>query len=154
MKRILAMALAAALTPAAMAPAHEIKAGDLVIRHPIAYETAPAMRSGGGYVAISNGGQKADALVGVKADFPKVMLHRSVEEDGINRMNPVDRLEIPAGETVDLAPGGYHVMFMGLAEPLEAGTTFPATLVFETAGEVEVMFHVETRDGDEAGRNH
>lgn len=154
MKPILATALAAALTLPVMATAHDIRAGGLLIDHPMAYATAPGTRAGGGYMTISNEGETEDALIGVTADFPKVMLHRSVEEDGITRMTHVDRLDIPAGESVDLAPGGYHVMFMGLTEPLEAGTTIPATLVFENAGGVEVVFHVEARGDDAAEHSH
>ncbi|MDP5359854.1 MAG: copper chaperone PCu(A)C, partial [Paracoccaceae bacterium] len=50
---------------------------------------------------------------------------------------------------VQLAPGGLHVMFMGLGgDPFEVGETFPATLVFEKAGEVEVVFYVEERTAE------
>src|SRR6056297_810661 len=121
MKRSLATALAAALTLPAMAAGHDIRAGALHIDHPMAFATAPGVRAGGGYMTISNEGGTDDALIGVTADFPRVTLHRSVEEDGITRMEHVTRLDIPAGERVELAPGGYHVMFMGLTEPLEAG---------------------------------
>jgi copper(I)-binding protein len=61
-------------------------------------------------------------------------------------MGEVEALEIPPGETVRLAPGGMHVMFMGLDAPLTADGSVPATLVFETAGEIEVEFRVEPRD--------
>ena len=154
MKRSLATALAAALTLPAMAAGHDIRAGALHIDHPMAFATAPGTRAGGGYMTISNEGGTDDALIGVTADFPRVTLHRSVEEDGITRMEHVMRLDIPAGERVELAPGGYHVMFMGLTEPLEAGTTIPATLVFAEAGDVEVVFHVEARGDDAAGHSH
>ena len=69
-------------------------------------------------------------------------------------MNHVGRIEIPAGETVKLKPGGLHVMFMGLEDPLTEGENIPATLVFENAGEVEVTFNVEARDGDHSGHDH
>lgn len=133
-----------------LASAHDYKAGDLQIAHPMAYETPPSARTGGGYLTITNDGDEADALIGVKADFPKVMIHQSAEKDGIATMRHVERLEIPPGKTVELAPGSYHVMFMGLSEQLAAGSEFPATLVFETAGEVPIVFHVEKR-GEGAG---
>lgn len=154
MKRIIAAALAATFTLSAPALAHEFKAGELDIIHPMAYETAPSVKAGGGYMRITNTGSTDDALIGVKADFPKVMIHQTVEEDGIARMMHVERLDIPAGETVVLEPGGYHVMFMGLSEPLEAGSEVPATLIFEKAGEVEVMFNVEERGAQSMSHSH
>ncbi len=143
MNRILSIAAALALP--GLAFAHDYKAEGLEIGHPMAYETAATAKAGGGYMTITNTGDTDDALIGVRADFPKVMVHKTEETDGIARMMHVDRIDIPAGETVELAPGGYHVMFMGLSDPLEAGESFPATLVFENAGEVEVMFNVEER---------
>jgi periplasmic copper chaperone A len=59
-------------------------------------------------------------------------------------MQQVPFLELPADETVSLEPGGYHVMLLGLAEPLEVGQTFDATLVFENADPLTVT--VEVRD--------
>lgn len=59
-------------------------------------------------------------------------------------MQPVSAIDVPAGETVVLEPGGYHVMLLELVEPLEEGQTFDLTLVFEEAGEVTVP--VEVRD--------
>lgn len=143
----------AALTLSTAAFAHEYSAGALNIDHPMSFETTA--KAGGGYMTITNTGESADVLVGVKADFPRVEIHESVEEDGVMKMNHVGRIEIPAGETVELKPGGYHVMFMGLSEPLEEGGTIPATLVFENAGEVEVTFNVEARgEHDHSGHDH
>ncbi|MEQ8290990.1 MAG: copper chaperone PCu(A)C [Roseovarius sp.] len=152
MKTLLAATLALALPT--FAAAHEYTLGGLEIDHPMAFETAATAKSGGGYLAITNTGESDDALIGAKADFPKVQIHESYEEDGVARMRHVEKLEIPAGETVELAPGGYHVMFMGLSDPFEAGTEIPVTLVFEKAGEVEVMFHVEERSGDGHDHSH
>ena len=66
-------------------------------------------------------------------------------------MMPVEALEIAPGATVTLEPRGLHVMFMGLAAPWKAGDEIPATLVFETAGAVPIVFKVEARKGDDAG---
>lgn len=59
-------------------------------------------------------------------------------------MQPVSAIDVPAGETVVLEPGGYHVMLLELVEPLEEGQTFDLTLTFEQAGEITVP--VEVRD--------
>lgn len=64
--------------------------------------------------------------------------------DGTMSMQPVDGIEVPAGEEVVLEPGGYHVMLLELAEPLEEGETFELTLTFAEAGEQTVT--VEVRD--------
>ncbi len=126
--------------------AHEFTAGNLVINHPVAFETPVTAKSGAGYLSVTNNGDTADKLIGVRADFPRVMLHLSSEVDGVAKMIHIDSLEIPAGESVTLSPGGYHIMFMGLdGDPLEEGETFPATLVFERAGEVDIEFNVEKR---------
>lgn len=146
MKYVTSIAVGLFLSSAAIA--HEYTAGGLDIDHPMAFETAPTVKAGGGYMTITNTGESPDALIAVKADFPRVMIHQTVEEDGIAKMNHVDRIDIPAGETVKLTPGGFHVMFMGLEAPLEEGAKIPATLVFENAGEVDVTFNVEARTGD------
>lgn len=153
MKTLLATATALALGLPALAAAHDYKLGDLEIIHPYMFETGATAKAGGGYVTIANTGDSADTLVSVSADFPMVQLHESIEKDGVMSMQHVERLEIGAGETVELAPGGYHVMFMGLAEPFVAGTHVPVTLTFENAGEIEVEFMVMEREGD-MGHDH
>ncbi len=145
MKTFLATALALSLPT--LAAAHDYRLGDLEIIHPRIFETAATAKAGGGYVTIANTGDSADALIGVSAAFPMVQLHESFEQDGVMRMQHIERLEIGAGETAELAPGGYHVMFMGLTEPFEAGQEVPVTLSFENAGEIEVNFTVIEREG-------
>ena len=63
---------------------------------------------------------------------------------GMMTMTPVDRIELPAGETVSLEPGGYHVMLLELAVPLEAGSTVTLTLSFERAPEQTVDAEVRS----------
>jgi len=150
MLRPLALFMTLGLTSAAQA--HDFRTGDLTVLHPFAIETATHATTGAGYFTIRNDGGTPDALIGVEADFPKVTLHSSVETDGMMTMQPLDRVVIAPGETVTLAPGmGGHVMFMGLEGPFETGARFPATLIFEQAGEVAVEFVVEQRPG--AGAN-
>lgn len=63
---------------------------------------------------------------------------------GMMQMVPVDQIPVPAGETVSLEPGGYHIMLLDLAAPLEVGAMIEVTLTFETAG--EMVFEAEVRD--------
>ena len=144
MKPFLLAALLALASPLA---AHEYEAGDLVVGHPYALATAPSAKTGAGYLTVTNEGDAPDRLVAVETAFPMTMLHATeVDAAGTARMVHLDGVDIPAGATVTLAPGGVHVMFMGLTGPLEAGRAFPATLVFEKAGPVPVEFKVEARD--------
>ena len=91
-----------------------------------------------------NNGDQPDRLIGVTAGFPRVMIHTTQMDGDIARMVHLEAVDIPAGETVTFAPGGLHVMFMGLnGDPFETGESFDAVLIFETAGEVPVTFYVE-----------
>jgi copper(I)-binding protein len=137
---------------AAPAAAHDFTAGSLAIGHPFAVETAATAATGAGYLTITNSGAAPDRLVAIRAGFPRVAIHATERNaDGVARMLEVDAIDLPPGETVALAPGGIHVMFMGLdGDPFEVGERFPATLVFETAGEVAVEFVVEPRSAADA----
>lgn len=146
MKTLTLAAAAAILALSSVASAHEYKIGDLVIDHPMTFNTAATAKSGGGYLTVTNNGTTDDKLIGVKADFPKVMLHTTEEKDGIARMMHVDAIDVPAGGSVALEPGGLHVMFMGLGgDGFDVGEKIPATLIFENAGEIEIIFNVEER---------
>jgi copper(I)-binding protein len=109
--------------------------------------------SGAGYMTITNTGSEPDRLLALRADFPRVSLHGTqTDAQGVTRMVPVEGIAIAPGETVTLAPGGMHVMFMGLdGDPFEEGERIPATLVFERAGEIAVEFWVEPRTGATIG---
>lgn len=138
---------------AAPATAHEVRTRSLVIDHPYALETTATAMSGAGYMTITNTGPEPDRLIAVRADFPVVTLHATVTDaQGVSRMIRVESIAIAPGETVVLAPGGMHVMFLGLnGDPFEEGERIPATLVFERAGEIAVEFWVEPRSGGASG---
>jgi periplasmic copper chaperone A len=140
---IRALLMTAALLSAAPALAHEARLGDLQIIHP-----AIPMRPGqtaAGYMTIHNHGTAPDSLIAITSTVAaRTELHESrVSADGIATMGPVAILEIPAGGTVEMQPGGLHIMFMGLETPLAEGAMLPVTLSFERAGEVTVDFMVE-----------
>lgn len=99
--------------------------------------------SAAAYMSIKNTGHETDELLDASTDIAKtVMIHRSYEEDGIMRMDHMEAIALAPGETVDFAPGGYHVMLMGLEAPLKKGDVFPVTLTFRHAGEVQVIVEV------------
>ena len=146
---------AAALALATLAAhAHEFKLGAITIGHPYARATAAGQPTGGGFLSFTNAGP-ADKLVSITADVSKsVELHTMTMEGDVMRMRQVDAIELAAGKTVELKPGGYHVMFVGLKAPLKAGDKFPAKLKFEKAGEVDVTFNVEAPAAGAAEHKH
>jgi hypothetical protein len=135
-------ALALAFT-AVLAQAQQVKAGSLTIEHAYARATAPGQPVGGAFMKIANGGAD-DRLLSVSATVARsVELHTMTMEGDVMRMRQVDAIAVPAGKTVELRPGGYHVMFLGLSAPLKVGERVPVTLKFERAGEVKVDLQVE-----------
>lgn len=147
MTRFSMTAAVALLLSATTASAHDYKIGDLLIAHPMAYETAPTARTAGGFMTITNTGDTADRLLAVEADFLRVQIHTTEMDGDIARMvHQEDGIVLPAGETIVLQPGGFHVMIMGLnGDPFDVGEEVPATLVFETAGSLDILFKVEAR---------
>ncbi len=139
--------------------AHEFKVGDLEIGHPWSRAVPAGASVAGGYLTVTNHGSSPDKLLSVSSDVSaKAELHEMAVKDGVMTMRPVEGgLEIPAGGKVELKPGGYHLMFMGLKELPKQGQKFPATLTFEKAGSVKVEFAVEAMNaagGMEMDHNH
>ncbi len=110
-----------------------------------------AMDHGGGgnsaaYMRLVNNGSVADALVGASTDVAKVVeIHNMTMENGVMRMFPVEQIEIPAGGTAELQPGGFHVMLIDLNKDLNAGDTVDLTLKFASGKEINVAAPVEQR---------
>ena len=134
---------AALALPALPARAQEVTAGALRIAAP----WTRAMRAGGtgaGFMTIRNTGSAPDRLVAARSPAANVMeLHTHIRDGDVMRMRAVPAIELPAGQEVRLAPGGLHLMLIGLAQPLEPGGRVPVTLVFERAGEVTIQLAVE-----------
>jgi copper(I)-binding protein len=133
------------------ASAHEFKLGAITIGHPYARTTAPGQPTGGGFLKLINQGTNADKLLSANADVSsRVELHTMRMEGDVMRMRQVEAIELPAGGTVELKPGGMHLMFIELKAPLKAGDKFPVVLRFEKAGEVTVTVNVEAPKADAA----
>lgn len=137
---------AALLLSAGAALAHEYTLGALEIEHPWSRATPGGAKVGGGYMVIENDADAPDRLLSIQSDVAEtVQIHEmKMSADGMMSMTEVEGgLEIPAKGKVELAPGGYHVMFMGLKQPLKEGESFDASLTFEKAGSIAVKFKVE-----------
>ena len=137
---------------AALAPLSAL-AADIMAMEPFAFATAPTAKAGGAYVSLMNHGS-ADRLIGVKGDIAKrIEIHEHIKDGDVMRMRQVeDGLELPEGGVIEMGPGGYHVMLMGLSGPLAEGKTFPLTLVFESGAEMAVEVAVKARS--EHGMKH
>ena len=138
-------ALFAALL-AAPARAEEVKAGDLVITQAWSRATPGGAKIGGGYLTIENKGKTPDRLIGGSADVAgRIEVHEMTMKDGVMTMRPLDKgLSVEPGKTVKLAPGGYHLMLIGLTKSLKAGDEIPATLNFAGGRHLKVAFTVGT----------
>ncbi len=146
---LLAMALVWT-APAGPAVTHEHAVGEVTIEHPHARATVAVQKNGAVYMVIRNRGHEPERLLAVRTGEAKsAELHGStITAEGIAQMRPADTLEIPPGSEATFAPGGLHIMLVGLKGPLIEGTSFPLTLVFERAGEVDIEIMV---DGSGAG---
>lgn len=129
----------------ALAMAHAYAKGGLKIGHPWARPAPAGAPAAGGYLTIANGGDRPDRLVSASTpDAARVEFHEMIMKGDVMLMRPLaGGLVIPAGQTVELKPGGRHVMFIGPRTPFTLGRHVPVTLRFERAGEVKVEFYVE-----------
>jgi periplasmic copper chaperone A len=138
--------LAAALTLAATsAIAQDYKLGAIEIEHPWARATPKGATVGAGYMTITNRGAEADRLVGGSVAFARRFeIHSMTMEQGVMKMREVkDGIEIKPGETLELKPGGYHVMFVDLKQPLAQGDHVKVTLTFAKAGTIDIEYPVQ-----------
>lgn len=103
----------------------------------------PTATSGAAYVSLMNHSAEADLLVSASTPAAKVAeIHKSEEVDGVMKMAPAGPIEVPMHGTLEMKPGGYHIMLMGLSQPLKKGDEIEITLTFEKAGEVKVKVPV------------
>lgn len=139
-----ALLAAAALACATPTVAGDYKAGDLKIGEPWTRVTPPGAAVAGGFMTITNTGKEADRLLGGSASISKRLeVHEMTMDGGVMKMRELAKgLEIKPGETIELKPGSYHVMFMELTTPPALGTPVKGQLKFEKAGTVDVEYKV------------
>ena len=137
---------------------HDHKKQTIIIEQAQARETPPSAKVGAGYLKIINTSKTADTLVSVSGDIaPIIEIHAMTQIDNTIRMEQLkDGVTIPAGETIKLAPGGKHLMFLNLQNQLKAGELYKVTLRFAKAGEIVVDFPVKkvTSDDNSNGAHH
>ncbi len=143
MKKLLAaLALLASTGPLF---AHGYTQGDLHIAHPWVRASIPGASNGAAYlIRIQNQGKTADALVKVSTPIAtRAELHNHIMEGDMMKMFEVKRIDIPAGGSVTLTPGGYHIMLFGLKHELKTGERYQLELTFTKAGKITVEVKVE-----------
>ena len=150
------MAILLATCASVQADPAETSFGSLLINDARIRATAPGAKVGAGYLSVMNMGDQADRLIAVTASFAKNSeIHEMKMEEDIAKMRPLESgLEIPAGKSVELRPGGLHIMFMNLQQQLQAGATYSIILHFERQGNVDVPFEVLTDPGNMHSDDH
>lgn len=150
-------------SPAAQGHAHgasaagdTTKIGSISIVAPWTRATPAGAKVAGGYLKVTNTGTAADRLVSATSEIAgRMEIHEMSMKGGVMQMRPLDAgLEIKPGETVELKPGGFHLMFMDTKRQLKEGDTVKATLMFAKAGKVEVSFKVGSIGGASAPAGH
>ena len=136
--------------------AHDIRLGDLSFSGAFTRAMPSSAKTGGGYVTITNKGTESDRLVSASSPAaPMVQIHEMKMEGDVMRIGELpDGIEIPPGETVTLAPGGAHIMFMNVPEPFAEGDEVAVTLTFQKSGRIDLVFDVQPVGATEAPKHH
>lgn len=140
----------------ASAGADTYKIGDVTVAAPWSRATPGGAKVAGGYLKITNNGSAPERLVSATASAAgRVEIHEMSMVSGVMRMRPLnDGLTIKPGETVELKPGGLHVMFMDIKQQFKQGDAIKATLQFEKAGKLDVVFNVGAVAASGGGDDH
>ena len=146
MKKLLSTLTAlVCLSITTLASAADYKAGDIVVIQPWARASLGQMKNGVSFLKLHNTGSQDDVLIAAEGQVAeRIEFHAHKMIDGVMKMRPVEGgIPIKAGSMIELKPGKFHIMMMGLVAPLKKGEMFPLTLTFEKAGKVDVMVHIE-----------
>lgn len=147
----------ASLMASVQVTAHDFHAGDLRVVHPFTMPTPPAARVGGVFLDLDNRGDESIALVDARSMLSDVVeIHDMEMKDGTMRMFRIEELRVEPGEVIKMRPGGgYHLMLIGLKQPLVEGEHFPLWLTFSDGTELEVEVWVQSMsEGAAAADGH
>ncbi|MCB1476222.1 MAG: copper chaperone PCu(A)C [Rhodobiaceae bacterium] len=160
---VAALALVAmAFFSAGASSAHEYETDTVKIGHPWLRVPPPGATVAAAYLSLTGKDGKDDRLVSVSIPVAeRTELHTMTMDGGVMKMRPLENgIEIEAGKTVELKPGGMHVMLIGLTRPIVDGERAKGLLTFEKAGEIEVEFVMQTMkdamsgEGQHGGMQH
>jgi copper(I)-binding protein len=135
--------------------AQNAKVGNVQIENAYTRSTVPGQMAAGGFMKIENQGSSADQLISASSPVAgEVQLHEMAMDGNVMKMRQVKDIAVPAGGSVELKPGGLHLMFMNIKAPLAAGETVPLKLKFAKAGEVEVKLPVNAMGAQGGAMKH
>ncbi|HEY1394265.1 MAG TPA: copper chaperone PCu(A)C [Methylibium sp.] len=145
--------------PTAQHHHHQAAASTIEVEAAWARPTVEGQQVGGGFLTLKNTGPGADKLIGGSTPVAeRLELHMMRMDGNVMRMDEVPAIELPAGQSVEFKPGGYHLMFRGLKAPLKLGSSVPVTLKFEKAGELKLQMKVLRAPAahmhEDAGQQH
>jgi copper(I)-binding protein len=144
---VLAAFVVAGALAGPQAEAHGYSAGELQVRHPWTRATPAGANVAAGYLEIRNSGREPDRVVGASTPVAeRVEFHVQVLEGDVLKMREVKDFGVPARQRLTLRPGGSHLMFIGLKQPLVKGGRVPLTLRFERAGALQIELEVQPGD--------
>lgn len=125
--------------------ARDYTIGALRVQQPVARASFPGQPSGAAYLSIENSGKHADKLVAVSTPIAaSAQIHTMTMEGNVMKMREADGIELKPSSKIAMQPGnGYHIMLMGLKQPLKVGDHFPLTLTFAKAGKLDVSVDVK-----------
>jgi hypothetical protein len=148
------IAVLLAASPAAFAQAGGTAKID--IEQPWARATPAGAATGAVYMTLANKTGTADRLTAAASDVAgKVQIHEMAVVNGVMKMRELaSGLAIPAGGSVTLKPGGYHVMLIGLKNRLVAGQTLPLTLTFAKAGTISITVPIQPIGATHSGEGN
>lgn len=128
--------------------------GQITVQEAWSRATPPGAKIAAGYLVIRNAGG-ADRLVSASSPAAeRVETHVTLREGDISRMREVKGYDVPAGGTLELKPGGAHLMLVNIKAPFKEGETVPLTLKFEKAGEVKTELKVRPLTGGAQQHSH
>jgi hypothetical protein len=139
-----ALSIALLTLPFHSAPTAAETASDISIQNAYARAVPPGQPNSAAFMTITNDGEQERDLVAAASDVAEVVeLHTHTMDDGVMRMRQIERIALPAGETVTLEPGGLHVMLIGLTRDLKAGDSLTLTLGFDDGSEQSLTLPVK-----------
>ncbi len=117
-----------------------VRAGEVTLGDPYARAVPPGQPNSAVFMTLRNTSAQDLALVEAQSPAAEVVeLHTHVQEEGMMRMRRLDRIELRAGETVKLEPGGLHLMLIGLQQRLEPGESVELTLIYDDGSEARIQ---------------
>lgn len=122
----------------------------ILVHNPMSRPSPMMAGNGAAYMTILNGFDADVQLVSAESEAADVVeLHETMEDDGVMRMVPQPGgFNVPAGGSVELKPGGKHVMLIGLVDPLEPGEQIEITLNFDNGESTVVTVPVTEMSGE------